>query len=891
MPVTETRKFRIVSAIPGRIRLQISKDLRNPAILEEIALLALELAGGAEVSLAIEALSVVVSYPPLERPLREMVQHLEAIAHRVVTKRASSPGTPGRLSPASGRTATPRPAPDVAARVGSTPTVASPSVVTTPPSPEIIAPRPVQGADTIHDGQTPPKLHIDIKHFFPGRIRLHMPRLRRNVRLATALEQNLSQVPGVTGVEASHESGFVIVRYNAGTHKSVGLIGAVRFALGKALQNLSNADPHNPRVSSSTDQERGKDLIAEQKPGLNPLLFPTLSIAISAVGGLPIAVVGSALVLASLPTAKGALDGLRQRRFNVAQLDLGALIALSFLGQFLTGGIMTWLIGLGELIRTRTMRRSRRAISELMSTAGQSAWVECNGTVLSMPLDRLQAGDIVVAYPGDQIPVDGVVLDGRALVDQKLLTGESVPVPKSEGDAVFALTIVADGQLRIRVEHIGTETRAGRVVEMIESAPLSDTRVSNYAAKVGDRLVPGIFALAGGVFLVSGDLGRLASILILDFVTGIRVSAPTTILSAMTGAAKQGIFIKGGKAMENLADVDAIVFDKTGTLTHGSPFVTEVLPTEATLTADEVLRWAAAAEANLKHPAAKAIVDAALARGLDIPKLDTMEYAMGMGVASTVEGHTFHVGSQRYMRELGIDLSRATTLIDRCVASANSMVFCVMDKNLIGLVAYSDPPRSESAEVIRALRDRGVKRIVMLTGDNRRAADAVASKLGITDIIADAFPEQKADVVEALRAEGYKVAVIGDGINDSPAFTRADVGISLQHGADVAKETADVILLDGDLRGLPRAIDLSREAIGILNQNVNIIIGPTVIGMAAAAVGLSTPLISTLINNGTTVVTGLNALRPMFPRPLVQEPLLSPLAAQTVEVQTETEKV
>jgi Cu2+-exporting ATPase len=318
--------------------------------------------------------------------------------------------------------------------------------------------------------------------------------------------------------------------------------------------------------------------------------------------------------------------------------------------------------------------------------------------------------------------------------------------------------------------------------------------------------------------------------------------------------------------MENLADIDAIVFDKTGTLTHGSPFVTEVHPTDAALSAEEVLRWAASAEANLKHPAARAIVDAAAARGLEITPPEKMEYVLGQGVHAMVQGRTLDVGSRRYMVELGVDLSRVQTLMERSQAAAHSLVFCAMEGRLIGLVAYSDLPREESADVIRALLDRRVKRIVMLTGDNRRVAEVVAAKLGITDIVAEAFPEQKAEVVESLRAQGYKVAVIGDGINDSPAFTRADVSISLQHGADVAKETADVILLDGDLRGLPLAVDLSREAISVLRQNVNIIIAPTAVGMAAAAAGLSNPLISTVINNGTTVITGLNALRPMFPK-------------------------
>ncbi len=715
-------------------------------------------------------------------------------------------------------------------------------------------------------GASKPACVVLVKHHFPGRLRLQLPRLRRNEVLAREFEQHLKCVLGVTQVEVSAESGFVVVHYNAETHRPAGIIPTVRNVLKAALHALASPDRNNPRFSSASVPATGSDLIQESGPGIHPLLFPAISIAISAIGGLPIVLVVGALALASLPTALGALEGIKQRRFNVAQLDIGALITLGALGQFTTGGIMTGLIGLGELIRMKTMRTSRKAISELMSPAGQFAWVECNGTMLSVPLDSLQPGDIVVAYPGDHVPVDGIVVGGRALVDQKLLTGESVPVVKMECDAVFALTTVVDGQIRIMVEHIGSKTRAGRVVEMIENAPLSDTRVSNYAAKVGDRLVPAIFALAGGVLLFSADLSRMASILILDFVTGIRVSAPTTILSAMTGAAKQGIFIKGGKAMENLAEVDAIVFDKTGTLTMGSPVVTEVLVTTRDYTGDEVLQWAASAEANLKHPAAKAVVEAAVARGLSIPRLDSMEYVMGKGVSASVQGYKLNVGSQKFMQELGIELEGALPIVARCIALSSSMVFCAMDGQLIGLIAYTDPPREESAAVICALRERGVKRIVMLTGDNRRAAETIAQQLGITDIIADAFPEQKADVVDQLKSEGFKVAVIGDGINDSPAFTRADVAISLRDAADVAKETADVILLDGDLLGLPLAIDLSRKAIAILKQNVDIIIAPTVVGIAAAAVGLSSPLISTLINNGTTVITGLNALRPMFPK-------------------------
>jgi heavy metal translocating P-type ATPase len=509
------------------------------------------------------------------------------------------------------------------------------------------------------------------------------------------------------------------------------------------------------------------------------------------------------------------------------------------------------------------MQSSRRAIGELLSPAGQRAWRELDGGVALVTVDSLVHGDIVIVYPGDLIPVDGVVTSGKAVVDQKILTGESVPLLREEGDPVFALTNIADGQISIRVEHIGRETRAGQVVSLIENAPLSDTRVQNYAAMLGDRLVIPLFALAGVTYLVSGDPVRLAAVLILDFATGIRVSAPTAILSAMIGASRQGLFIKGGKAMERLATVDAIVFDKTGTLTLGSPRVTDVCSFDESITEDEVLRLAASAEANLKHPAAKAIVEAAKSRGLRVDPPDDMEYLLGLGINTTIGGHRIQAGSRRHMRQSGIDISIADVLMAQWSALGRSVVFIARNGSLIGVLAYSDPPRTESAAVVQALLDRGVKRIVMLTGDTAAAAHAMAGHLKITDVIADAFPEQKADVVQQLRDEGYTVAVIGDGVNDSPAFTRADVGISVAHGADVAKETADVILLDSNLWGLPRAIDISRGAMGILKQNINIIVGPTAIGLVGSVLGLSTPLISTVINNGTTVIAGVNALRPM----------------------------
>jgi Cu2+-exporting ATPase len=814
--MSDAAPIRVVSAIPGRVRLQLTGRHAGSELLQELAARVTDDLPGCQIEVVPRARSLVVRYPAAECDL-------ERVIRVVVTSAAGLAGVP---APAGDfrqegwlRAALPAPA--------------------------------------TQRGRRPRKRKWRVLplHAFPGRMRVSVPGLSRHTGMASHLESTLEARHGIHDVEVSADQDVLVVRYDPKIYEPAVLVRLLRRLLRRAAQS----------PPGHVELQRARDLSAIERQGLHPLLMPTLAVGLAATT-LPAAALGTAITVAGLPIAARAVEGVRQRRFNVDQLDTMALAMLLSLGDFVTAGVMTWLIGLGDFIRAKTMRRSHRAIAEMMSPGQQRAWVQREERVVSVRVDQLQPGETVLVYPGDQIPVDGLVTQGRGLVDQKVLTGESAPVPKETGDPVYALTILVDGQISIRVEHIGHDTRAGRVVEMIEDAPLSDTRIQNYAARVGDRLVAPIFGLAGTSYLLTGDPLRAVSILILDFATGIRVSAPTTILSAMSGAARQGLFIKGGRALEKLAVVDAVVFDKTGTLTCGTPVLTALRSLDPALKPEELLRLAASAEANLKHPSARAIVDAAAARHLDLVAPEGMDYELGAGVHAVVQGRRMNVGSERYLRQLGMDTSPAAAFVANQKATGASVVYVAVDGRLSGLLAYSDPPRPESALVVRGLLDRKVKRVVMLTGDHAKAAHAVAAQVGLTDVVAEAFPDQKAAVVEDLRRQGYTVAVIGDGINDSPAFTRADVGISLEHGADVARETADVILLGGDLRGLTHAIDLSRQAVGILRQNINIVVAPTAVGMAVAWLGLATPLTSTLINNGTTVLTALNALRPLLAR-------------------------
>jgi len=662
----------------------------------------------------------------------------------------------------------------------------------------------------------------------------------------------------------------VTVRYNATKRRQAGIMRAIRRLLYAMARGASGHD----QIQTIGDVD------ANTPASIRSLLLSTLAVGISLTNMAPPILMSMILAVAALPIAMRAIGGLLRLRANVEQLDAAALVVLAMLGDFRTGSLMSWLVGLGEVIRNLTMRRSRRTISELMSPALKRAWVESKGALIARSVQELTAGDRIVVYPGDQIPVDGVVERGKGLVDVSMLTGEAAPALKMPGDSVVALSSMVDGQLVIRVEHIGAETRAGRIAAMIDDAPLSDTRIQNYAAVVGDCLVLPIFALALLTFLLTGDLLRVAAILILDFATGIRVAAPTTILSAMTGAAKQGLFVKGGRALERLATVNAVVFDKTGTLTSGEPYVTDVHALADGYSESEVACLAASAEANLKHPSAKAILNAALDRGANVKPCTDLEYTIGMGVRATIGGVVVCVGSERYMNSMGVETVECAGIADRRSAAGSSLVYVSADGQLIGLLAYSDPIRDESRLLLKALRARGVKEIVMLTGDNARAARSVSERLGITHVIAEAHPEQKAEAVDSLRRQGYTVAVIGDGINDSPAFARADVSISFAQGSDVAKETADVILLDGSLLGVPRAIDLARSALTVLNQNLGVIMVPTAGGLVASVFGLVNPLVSTIISNGATVLAGTNAMRPLYHRGKSDLPKFEPALAE-----------
>jgi Cu2+-exporting ATPase len=387
------------------------------------------------------------------------------------------------------------------------------------------------------------------------------------------------------------------------------------------------------------------------------------------------------------------------------------------------------------------------------------------------------------------------------------------------------------------------------------------------AERYADRLVLPTFGAAGAAWALSGVVDRLTAVLITDFGTGVRVAVPTAALTAMTVAARSGVLVKGATFLERLSEADTVIFDKTGTLTLGVPEVTEVVVTAA-MPAEEVAAYAAGAEGNQSHPIADAIRRHAERIGAPRwePEQKSETYRIGLGLEATVRGHRVHVGNPRMMRETGIDPTAAEAPRERLAVSGSSSVLVAVDGQVVGVIGYADAPRPESAEVVAKLKAGGRRRILLLSGDARAPVEAIAKLVGVDEAIAEVLPENKADVARRLKAEGRKVAMVGDGINDAPALAVADVGISLQGGTDVALETADVVLLEGGLERLPVVFGVADETMKRVKQVLGIVLAPNAVAIAAGAFGFINPMMAAVINNGSTVWASLHAIFPLLRR-------------------------
>jgi heavy metal translocating P-type ATPase len=712
-------------------------------------------------------------------------------------------------------------------------------------------------------------MKFSVRHSLPGRVRLHVPLLYFESPLAAKVVSWLERQDGILKAHINHGCASLVIEYDRKRPEILSrflffleylTIDGLRELLAKAETEPGASLTAKPNIEASA----GTSWTSKRFP----LALPTVSLALSvSANPLVLAVNIPLLLWNALPIVKRAWRVIRhERRLNVDFLDVLAVSASLAQNNILTGAIIVWLVRLGDWIRDMTAARSRRAVSELLEFQTKMTWIVVDGQVVSIPTSQVAVDNVVMVHPGEMVPVDGEVLSGLATIEQKVITGESLPVSRGPGELVFAGTSVREGQITVRAMRVGSDTAAAKIVELVESAPVGETRMQNHAEIFADRLVLPTIALATGTAAVTADFNRFLSLVIVDYGTGIRVAAPTSVLSSMTHAARMGIIIKGGSHMEKLAHVDTIVFDKTGTLTHGVPAVSDPLSyNERHFSSRSLIALAAAAETRLQHPVAEAIRVRSKELELEVPECKESNYRIGLGVEARINGYFLHVGSERFLRQNDIHVDHASGDQESLNERGYSSLYVAIDGKLTGLIPYADQIRPESKEVIQTLHKLGIRNTIMLTGDNAVVARAVCARLGLARQYAETMPADKAQIVQDLKKEGRVVAMVGDGINDSPALSFADVGVAMKHGAEVVHESAHVVLMEDSLWKLVMAIEISRGAVSLIKQNYAIvaIMNTVALGLALPG-GLILPEITALLSNGSAVLASLNGLRPIM---------------------------
>lgn len=527
--------------------------------------------------------------------------------------------------------------------------------------------------------------------------------------------------------------------------------------------------------------------------------------------------------------------------YNTFQIAIGNFKAVEAL-YFETAGVIITLILLGKSMEAVSKGRTSEAIKKLMGLAPKTALIIQNGEEKEIPIDEVEVGDIVIVKPGEKIPVDGLVLEGQTSIDESMLTGESMPVDKKAGDQVYTASINTTGTIQFKAEKIGSETALAQIIKLVEDAQGTKAPIAALADKVSGVFVPIVclIALLAGIawFFGSGGDLRFAltifiSVLVIACPCALGLATPTAIMVATGKGAEYGILIKGGEALETAHKINTIVFDKTGTITEGKPTVTDVITIEGIETS-QLLQIAASAENNSEHPLGQAIVKGAKEKGLELIKAEYFESITGRGIEAKINGQLVLAGNRKLMEERNSSLLLFQTESDRLADDGKTPMYISIDGKLAGIIAVADVVKDTSKAAIESLHKMGIE-VAMITGDNKKTADAIARQVGIDRVLAEVLPQDKSNEVIKLQKEGRKVAMVGDGINDAPALAQADIGIAIGSGTDVAMESADIVLMKSQLTDVPTAINLSKKTIRNIKQNLFWAFGYNVIGIPIAA--------------------------------------------------------
>ena len=686
-------------------------------------------------------------------------------------------------------------------------------------------------------------MKFQIKHECRGRIRVQAVQQRMTLEQADMLEAWLLTLPQVECASVHERTRCAVIEYQ-GDRKDL-----LRILAGFSYQDHALAElvpVHSSRALNRAYEEKLVGMVAFK--AVRSLFFPA-----------PLRAVYT--VIRSAPYLFRALRCLLRRQLHVELLD-GISVCLSMVRRdFDTASSVMFLLRLGELLEEWTHKKSVENLARSMSLNIDRVWMKTESGEELVPLHQVQAGDQVVIRMGGMIPLDGTIAEGEVMLNQASLTGESIPVPKRPGSSVYAGTVVEEGECVLTVTQQSGKGRYDKIVAMIEESEQLKSTAENHAAHLADRLVP--YTLAGSVlvYLLTRNVTRALSVLMVDFSCALKLSMPLAVLSAMSEASRFHVTVKGGKYLEAVAQADTIVFDKTGTLTLAKPKVADVLCFNGYDRAT-VLRYAACLEEHFPHSVANAIVRQAADEGLTHEEMHSkVEYIVAHGIASMVDGKRIVIGSGHFIfddEKCVIPTGEEALYESR--PEEYSHIYMALDGKLVAIICIQDPLRPEAPAVLRELRKAGFKQLVMMTGDSERTAAAVAAKIGVDKFYAEVLPEDKARFVKEAKANGHRVVMVGDGINDSPALSEADAGVAIAEGADIAREIADITISAHDLRQLVVLKEISTLLMKRVNFNYDFVVSFNAGLIGLGVMGILPPATTALLHNGSTIAISLHSM-------------------------------
>ena len=687
-----------------------------------------------------------------------------------------------------------------------------------------------------------------ILHESPGRLRVHLQCPAMTLHQADVLEYYLRAVDGVSEVRVYDRTRDAVILYTSGRGGVIAALASFSFPKAEALALVPE---HTPRALNREFEDK--------------LAVTVMRRCISKLF-LPVPVTTALAVIRSVRYIKEGLKALWHGRLSVAVLDATAVTVSLLRGDFSTAGSVMFMLRLGEILEDWTHKKSVADLAGAMSLNVDKVWLRVNDTEVLVPVSDVQEGDCVVVRTGSMIPLDGKVVSGEAMVNQSSMTGESMPVPKRPGSPVYAGTVAEEGECVICVEKRSGSGRYDRIVRMIEESEKLKSTAEDKAARLADRLVPYTLGGTALTYLLTRNITKTLAVLMVDFSCALKLAIPIAVLSAMRESSGHHISVKGGRFLESVAKADTIVFDKTGTLTYAAPTVAQVVPFGGHSEPD-MLRLAACLEEHYPHSMANAVVEEARKRGLSHEEYHSqVQYVVAHGISSMVEGKKVLIGSAHFVFEdEGCRIPAGEEAAFAALPDAYSHLYLCIAGELAAVICIHDPLRREAQAAVAALHRCGFANVVMMTGDNRKTAEAVARQVGVDAVYAEVLPEDKAAFIRQEKAKGHTVIMVGDGVNDSPALSEADAGIAISTGAAIAREIADITIASEDLFELVTLRQLSEALMRRIHRNYRFIVGFNFSLIVLGVAGILPPTTSALLHNMSTLGISLKSMTDLLP--------------------------